>query len=194
MIVALTGGIGSGKTTIAKLLETMGCVLYNSDEKAKELYYNDEVKKQVINLLSENTYSSDNKLNNAYVSSIIFNDSDKLEKLNAIIHPALVLDFENFVKKQNKNSVIIKESALIFETGLYKKFENIILVIAPIEQKINRVMKRNLVSREEVEQRMKVQWNDEKKVPLANYIISNSDTDAIIPQALDILGKLKQNA
>jgi dephospho-CoA kinase len=194
MIVALTGGIGSGKTTIAKLFETMGCVVYNSDERAKELYNNPEVKKQVIELLGVNAYSEDNKLNKNFVSDIIFNEKDKLEKLNAIIHPALALDFENFVKQQNSESIIIKESALIFETELYKKFTTIILVIAPLEQKIKRVMSRNLISKEEVDKRMQAQWTDEQKLPLANYVISNSETDALIPQVLSVIQKLKSNA
>jgi dephospho-CoA kinase len=194
MIVSLTGGIGSGKTTIAKLFETMGCVVYNSDERAKELYNNPEVKKQVIELLGVNAYSEDNKLNKNFVSDIIFNEKDKLEKLNAIIHPALALDFENFVKQQNSESIIIKESALIFETELYKKFTTIILVIAPLEQKIKRVMSRNLISKEEVDKRMQAQWTDEQKLPLANYVISNSETDALIPQVLSVIQKLKSNA
>ena len=194
MIVALTGGIGSGKTTVAKLFETMGCVVYNSDERAKELYNNPEVKKQVIELLGVNAYSEDNKLNKNFVSDIIFNEKDKLEKLNAIIHPALALDFENFVKQQNSESIIIKESALIFETELYKKFTTIILVIAQLEQKIKRVMSRNLISKEEVDKRMQAQWTDEQKLPLANYVISNNETDALIPQVLSVIQKLKSNA
>ncbi len=194
MIVALTGGIGSGKTTVAKLFETMGCVVYNSDERAKYLYNNPEVKKQVIALLGVNAYSEDNKLNKNFVSDIIFNEKDKLEKLNAIIHPALALDFENFVKQQNSESIIIKESALIFETELYKKFTTIILVIAQLEQKIKRVMSRNLISKEEVDKRMQAQWTDEQKLPLANYVISNNETDALIPQVLSVIQKLKSNA
>jgi len=194
MIVALTGGIGSGKTTVANLFEKMGCVVYNSDERAKDLYNNPEVKKQVVELLGVNAYSVDNKLNKGVVSDFIFNEKYKLEKLNAIIHPALALDFDNFVKQQNPESIIIKESALIFETELYKKFTTIILVIAPFEQKIKRVMSRNLILKEEVYKRMEFQWTDEQKLPLANYVISNSETDALIPQVLSVIQKLKSNA
>jgi dephospho-CoA kinase len=194
MIVALTGGIGSGKTTVAKLFETMGCVVYNSDERAKELYNIPEVKKQVIELLGDSAYLPNNKLNKEFISDVIFKDKNKLEKLNAIIHPALAIDFETFVKQQNSEGIIIKESALIFETGLYKSFTDIILVVAPLEQKIKRVMSRNLISKEEVENRMLAQWSDEQKLHLANYIISNSDTDAIIPQVLSVLEKLKSHA
>ncbi len=194
MIVALTGGIGSGKTTVARLFETMGCVVYKSDEKAKELYYNSTVKRHVIELLGDKAYLQDDQLNKLFISDVIFKDKNKLEKLNAIIHPALALDFETFVKQQIPESIIIKESALIFETGLYKSFTDIVLVIAPIEQKIQRVMNRNLISKEEVEGRMQTQWTDEQKLPLANYIISNSDTDAIIPQVISVLKKIKNHA
>jgi dephospho-CoA kinase len=191
MIIALTGGIGSGKTTIAKLFETMGCLIYYSDEKAKELYYHTEIKKRVIQLLGSDAYSASGSLNSTFIAGIIFKDKTKLESLNAIIHPALEKDFEIFIKQQPSERIIIKESALIFETDSYKKFKNIILVTAPIEQKIKRVMQRNNISRESIEKRMSTQWPDEKKIPLANYIITNSDTEAIIPQVISILKKIK---
>jgi len=191
MIIALTGGIGSGKTTIAKLFETMGCLIYNSDEKAKDLYHQTEIKKRVIQLLGSEAYSTSGSLNTTYIAEVIFKDKTVLESLNAIIHPALEKDFEIFIKQQSPDRIIIKESALIFETDSYKKFNAIILVTAPIEQKIKRVMQRNFISRERVEKRMSTQWPDEKKIPLANYIITNSDTEAIIPQVISIFKKIK---
>ena len=191
MIIALTGGIGSGKTTIAKLFETMGCLIYYSDEKAKELYYDTEIKKRVIQLLGSDAYSASGSLNSTFIAGIIFKDKTKLESLNAIIHPALEKDFEIFVKQQSPDRIIIKESALIFETDSYKKFKTIILVTAPLEQKIKRVMQRNKMPRENVEKRMSAQWPDEQKIPLANYIISNDDTEAVIPQVISVLKKIK---
>jgi dephospho-CoA kinase len=191
MIIALTGGIGSGKTTIAKLFETMGCLIYYSDEKAKELYYHFEIKKRVIQLLGSDAYSASGSLNSTFIAGIIFKDKTKLESLNAIIHPALEKDFEIFVKQQSPDRIIIKESALIFETDSYKKFKTIILVTAPLEQKIKRVMQRNKMPRENVEKRMSAQWPDEQKIPLANYIISNNDTEAVIPQVISVLKKIK---
>lgn len=191
MIIALTGGIGSGKTTIAKLFETMGCLIYYSDEKAKELYYDTEIKKRVIQLLGSDAYSASGSLNSTFIARIIFKDKTKLESLNAIIHPALEKDFEIFVKQQSPDRIIIKESALIFETDSYKKFKTIILVTAPLEQKIKRVMQRNKMPREYVEKRMSAQWPDEQKIPLANYIISNDDTEAVIPQVISVLKKIK---
>ena len=191
MIIALTGGIGSGKTTIAKLFETMGCLIYYSDEKAKELYYHFEIKKRVIQLLGSDAYSASGSLNSTFIAGIIFKDKTKLESLNAIIHPALEKDFEIFVKQQPSERIIIKESALIFETDSYKKFKTIILVTAPLEQKIKRVMQRNKMPRENVEKRMSAQWPDEQKIPLASYIISNDDTEAVIPQVISVLKKIK---
>ncbi|MBP6755725.1 MAG: dephospho-CoA kinase [Bacteroidia bacterium] len=191
MIIALTGGIGSGKTTIAKLFETMGCLIYYSDEKAKELYYHFEIKKRVIQLLGSDAYSASGSLNSTFIAGIIFKDKTKLESLNAIIHPALEKDFEIFVKQQSPDRIIIKESALIFETDSYKKFKTIILVTAPLEQKIKRVMQRNKMPRENVEKRMSAQWPDEQKIPLASYIIFNDDTEAVIPQVISVLKKIK---
>lgn len=191
MIIALTGGIGSGKTTIAKLFETMGCLIYYSDEKAKELYYDTEIKKRVIQLLGSDAYSASGSLNSTFIAGIIFKDKTKLESLNAIIHPALEKDFEIFIKQQSPDRIIIKESALIFETDSYKKFKTIILVTAPLEQKIKRVMQRNKMPRENVEKRMSAQWPDEQKIPLASYIISNDDTEAVIPQVISVLKKIK---
>ena len=191
MIIALTGGIGSGKTTIAKLFETMGCLIYYSDEKAKELYYHFEIKKRVIQLLGSDAYSASGSLNSTFIAGIIFKDKTKLESLNAIIHPALEKDFEIFIKQQSPDRIIIKESALIFETDSYKKFKTIILVTAPLEQKIKRVMQRNKMPRENVEKRMSAQWPDEQKIPLASYIISNDDTEAVIPQVISVLKKIK---
>lgn len=191
MIIALTGGIGSGKTTIAKLFETMGCLIYYSDEKAKELYYDTEIKKRVIQLLGSDAYSASGSLNSTFIAGIIFKDKTKLESLNAIIHPALEKDFEIFIKQQSPDRIIIKESALIFETDSYEKFKTIILVTAPLEQKIKRVMQRNRMPRENVEKRMSAQWTDEQKIPLANYIISNNDTEAVIPQVISVFKKIK---
>jgi dephospho-CoA kinase len=169
----------------------MGCLLYNSDEKAKDLYHQTEIKKCVNQLLGSEAYSANGSLNTTYIAEIIFKDKTVLESLNAIIHPALEKDFEMYVNQQHPECIIIKESALIFETDSYKKFKNIILVTAPIEQKIKRVMQRNIISKESVEKRMSTQWPDEKKIPLANYIITNSDTEAIIPQVISILKKIK---
>ncbi len=193
MIVGLTGGIGSGKTTVARLLETMGCVLYNSDDRAKDVYFNDGVKADVIALLGAEAYSEKGELNKAHISGKVFSDQALLQQLNAIIHPAVKTDFEHFTARFSQR-IIIKESAILFETGIYKDLEATILVTAPLHEKIQRVMARNHLSQDEVEKRMQAQWADEQKIPLADYVIGNANNQALIPQALDILTKLRKHA
>lgn len=194
MIIGLTGGIGSGKSTVAQLFETMGYPIYNSDERAKELYFKPSIKKQVINLLGTEAYLSETEIDKNFISKKVFSDTKLLHQLNAIIHPAVKEDFTEFKSKFLPETIIIKETALLFETGDFKNVDHTILVTAPLQIKIERVMKRNTISKEEVEKRIAAQWPDEKKIPLANFIIVNDNTQAIIPQALQIIQKLKQHA
>jgi dephospho-CoA kinase len=191
MIIGLTGGIGSGKSTVAKLFETMGCAIYNSDDRAKELYFKPVIKKAVIDLLGSESYVNETTLNRDYISKKVFSDTNLLQQLNAIIHPAVKEDFVQFQSNFPLNTIIIKESALLFETGIYKDLNYNILVIAPIDLKIERVMQRNSFSKTEIEQRMKAQWSDEQKSPLANAIISNDNQTALTPQVISIIETLK---
>lgn len=194
MIIGLTGGIGSGKTTVAQLFETMGCVIYNSDERAKELYFNQNVKQTVVQLLGKEAYLSETEIDKNFISKKIFSNTQLLNQLNAIIHPAVKEDFIQFKNKYSPETLIIKETALLFETGDYKNLDYSVLVTAPLSIKIERVMKRNTLSKEEVEKRMAAQWPDEKKIPLADFIIVNDNTQALIPQVLQVIKKLKQHA
>lgn len=193
MIVGLTGGIGSGKTTVAKLFQTMGCAIYNSDERAKELYFDADVKQQVIKLLGKEAYHSDTELNKEFISKKVFSDTLLLHQLNAIIHPAVKKDFEHFVSQFPSNTIIIKETALLFEIGIQKDLDYSILVTASIETKTDRVMKRNHISKEEVEKRMHAQWSDEQKIPLADFVIYNNPSDALMPQVLKAIENLNKH-
>ena len=193
MIIGLTGGIGSGKTTVAQLFETMGCVIYNSDERAKELYFQPTIKQQVVNLLGKDAYLNENEIDKNYISQKIFSDSNLLHQLNKIIHPAVKEDFIKFKNKFSPETIILKETALLFETSTDKDLDYSILVTAPIQIKIERVMKRNSISKTEVEKRMEAQWTDEKKIPLANFVIVNDNNHALIPQVLLVVQKLKQH-
>src|ERR1041384_2752635 len=120
MIVGLTGGIGSGKSTVAKMFAVLGLPVYDTDARAKETYYKPEVKEKIIALLGEGAYYPDGKINPGSISKIVFNDSSLLQKLNAIIHPAVDSDFREFVEANKNHKLIVKESALLFETGVYK--------------------------------------------------------------------------
>jgi len=190
MVVGLTGGIGSGKSTVAKLFEVMGVPVYNSDIRAKEMYYKPEVKEQVIRLLGTNAYDENGKLNPVHVSKIIFGDSNVLHKINAIIHPAVEEDFKEFALQHSNSKLILKESALIFEAGIYKKLDKTILVTSPLELRISRVQSRDSITRDEVIKRINHQLPDEEKAPISDFIISNDEETGLIQQVLDVFGKL----
>lgn len=194
MIVGLTGGIGSGKTTVAQVLKTMGFIVYNSDEKAKLLYFQPSIKQQVINLLGKEAYLNENEIDKNYISQKIFSNTELLHKLNAIIHPAVKEDFIQFQKKHSPETLIIKETALLFEIGANKNLDYSILVTAPTKIKIERVIKRNSISKTEVEKRVEAQWEDEKKIQLADFVIVNDNESALIPQVLQVVQKIKQHA
>ena len=194
MIIGLTGGIGSGKTMVAKLFETMGCIIYNSDERAKELYFNTNIKQHVIALLGKEAYTNDVVLNKAFIAQVIFSDKHKLQHLNAIIHPAVKQDFKSVVNQYAPETLIIKETALLFEENIYKEVDASILVTAPIELKIERVIKRSQLSKVEVEKRMLTQWPDEQKKSLATYVIINDGKEALIPQVSAIINQLRTHA
>lgn len=193
MIVGLTGGIGTGKSTVGKLFEVLGVPVYNSDDRAKAMYFLPEVKEKVIALLGIETYSPDGSLNRAYVSQKIFSDSSLLAKINGIIHPAVEKDFQTFMNEHKSQKYIIKETALLYETGLYKKVDKIILVMAPLEERLKRVMERDKSNREDVLKRISHQMPDEEKQPISDFVIDNNETEGVIPQVLSIHQKL-QNA
>lgn len=194
MIIGLTGGIGSGKTVVSKVFETMGCIIYNSDDRAKELYFNPGLKKLIIQLLGAESYLSNTEINKEYISEKLFSDTTILQQLNNIIHPAVKEDFKTFVSKFPSETLIIKETALLFEIGLNKEVDYSVLVTAPIDLKMERVMKRNSISKADIEKRMQAQWTDEQKIPLANFIIINDNHTALIPQVLSVIKQLKQHA
>ncbi len=171
-IIGLTGGIGSGKTTIASLFKKKGIPIYIADERAKNITNTSKlIRKHIIELLGENAYQG-HKMDRNYVSNKIFNDETLLKKINAIIHPKVTEDFVEWLKKQ-KGPYCIKESAILFENGNYKYCDYTILITAPEEIKIKRVMKRDQLTILEIKSRIKNQWSDDKKSFLADTIIEN---------------------
>lgn len=191
MIIGLTGGIGSGKSTVAKIFESMGCVIYNSDDVAKALYFDPSIKLKIIELLGSAAYISSTEIDKKYISNKIFADSNLLQRLNLILHPAVKLHFEQFVKPIPYTTIIVKESALLFETSLYRQTEKNILVTAPSELRIERTMLRDHLTKEEVELKMSKQWPDEKKIPLSDFVIINDNHTPLLPQVTSVLEKLK---
>ncbi len=189
MILGLTGGIGSGKSTIAKLFEIFGCIIFDSDYVAKQLYYDPIIKTQITDLLGNESYLSDNKINKKYISSIIFSNSNKLEQLNKIIHPAVIIELKK-IKEKNPNKIIIKESALLFEAKLEKEVDKIILVVSPQEDRIKRVMLRDGLLKEDVLKKIKNQLPDEIKIKNSDFIIENNEKEFLITQTLKIYNSI----
>jgi len=174
MIVGLTGGIGSGKTTIAKMFKKLGVPIYIADVEAKALTNSSqEIKKELIELLGEEAYINA-LLNKKYVANLIFNDKELLSRVNAIIHPRVAAHFNEWYDTQ-KAPYCIKEAAILFENGGYKKCDYTILITAPLETRIARVIKRDSSTVEEVKSRIKNQWDDDKKSELADFIIESID-------------------
>ncbi len=188
--VGLTGGIGSGKSMVAKLFEVLNIPIYYADIQAKILMNkNDELISQIKVLLGEESYKR-GQLNRAWVAQQVFNHKDLLEQLNQIVHPAVKTDFEIWSANQANAKFVVQEAAVLFENDGYKKFDHMVLVTAPLEVRVARVMQRDQVSEEKVMERILNQWSDEQKIPLADTIIINDDKHSVIDQTLKFIKKL----
>jgi len=184
--IGITGGIGSGKSIICKLIEILGYPVYYSDKRAKELIN----KSSTIITFLKNNYGEDiyinGKINKNKFASIIFNSKKELQKVNSIIHPQVALDFNNWTRIQ-KSSIVFQESALIFDSKLENRFDYIIGVISPLETRINRVIKRENCTKENVKERINNQLSQDIIFKKSDYIIQNEDNHPILPQLLNIL-------
>ena len=173
--VGLTGGIGSGKTTIANLFASQFAIpIYIADTKAKELIAQDNRLQQEIKALLGEEAFVEGKYNTAFVASIVFSTPEKLQALNQLIHPYVQQDFVRWREGQH-SPYVIKESAILFESGSYKDCDYIITVTAPLEERICRVMLRDKIDRKTVEKRIKNQWNDENRIKLSTFVVDNGD-------------------
>ncbi|MDO6490822.1 MULTISPECIES: dephospho-CoA kinase [unclassified Cellulophaga] len=173
-IVGLTGGIGSGKSTAAKMFADLGVPVYNSDLEAKQLMHTSvSVKEQIARLLGKDAYVN-NVLNREYIAEKVFADASLLEQLNNIVHPVVREHFLEWTKKQDA-PYVIQESAIIFENKNQDFYDYIILVTAPLEVRINRILKRDNTTREKILSRMNNQWTDEKKEKMSDFKLINED-------------------
>ena len=185
-IIGLTGGIGSGKSSVLKIFKKIGISTYNADESAKELISsNKKIIFSIKQLLGEDIYN-ENELNSKLVSKIVFNDKEKLKSLNSIIHPEVAKDFDNFCFEHRNESYIIKEAAIIFETKTENLFNKIIYVKAPKEIRIDRVMQRDNLSREDVLNRIQNQINETSIIDKCDFIIDNINYSELEEKVLEI--------
>ncbi|WP_298541018.1 dephospho-CoA kinase [uncultured Aquimarina sp.] len=188
-VIGLTGGIGSGKSTVAEMFAKLGVPIYIADDEAKKLMNEDiSVKKQIVALLGVNSYTEQG-LNRSFIADKVFNNKELLEKLNAIVHPKVATHFTKW-KNEQKFEYVIKEAAILFENGGYKRCDHTILVTAPKETRIKRVLKRDNTTRSQVLARLKNQWEDSEKIPLADFVIINTNLEETWLQIKKIHNKL----
>ncbi|WP_299766675.1 dephospho-CoA kinase [uncultured Dokdonia sp.] len=185
MIVGLTGGIGSGKTTVAGFFKKLGVPVYIADDEAKRLMaISPDIRKEIIQLLGREAYTN-NGLNRTYVAAKVFKDTHLLEQLNAIVHPRVAIHFKNWYHRQD-SPYVIKEAAILFENGGYKECDFMLLVTAPMHMRIERLKKRDDSSEEEIKDRMGTQWSDARKQALSDFSIENIFMDQTKEKVLRI--------
>lgn len=188
--VGLTGNIGSGKTTVSRIFETLGISVFNADIEAKNLYYEENVKLDISDFLGKEVLDTKHDIDFKKLASIIFNDEKKLKQLTSYIHPLVVEKYENWLLTKRSLAFTIHESAIIFEYSLQSKFDKIICVSAPYQLRLQRVLERDNANKTEVEERMNNQMDEKIKVENSDFVIINDEHKFIIPQVMDIFNKL----
>lgn len=189
--VGITGGIGTGKSTVAKILVALGYPVYFSDDRAKWLMENNQqLVTELSHLLGDNTYVS-GKLNRAYIAEKLFSTPTLREKINALVHPVVRADFKLWVENQTQ-SIVFQESALLVETGAVQLFDALIVVIAPLEDRIKRIQKRDGLNTSEIERRFANQFSDEEKIKVADFVLINDERSPLLNQVLTVLEQLKR--
>lgn len=185
--IGLTGNMGSGKTTVSKVFELLGIPVFYADDAAKKVMVTDAVlMDEIKSAFGGLSYLEDGSLNRKYIAGIVFNNKAQLAKLNALVHPATFRAFDVWVKRLSAVPYVLKEAALLFESDSYKMCDYTMMVQAPLEARVKRVMMRDGITRQEVESRNAHQFPDEKKTALADFVIKNDDSELVIPQVLKL--------
>lgn len=193
LTVGVTGGIGSGKTTVCRVFQLLGVPVFEADTVAKNLYNtNSEIKSGLIHLFGANIYTPEGLLDRKKLASLIFTNEIHLAKVNELVHPVVRATFENWLKMHKNAPYVIHEAAILFESGFYKMMDFTLLVTAPENERIARVMARDGVIGQMVRERMQKQWSEEKKEKLAGKVLVNDNKNLIIPEIIQIDKNLKE--
>lgn len=189
--IGITGGIGSGKTTVCRIFEAMGIPVYYADERGKALMTEDSIlRKSISDLFGEAAYLPDGSLNRPFIAARVFSDKAKLAGLNALVHPAVLADGELWHARQKKAPYTLKEAALLFESGSHELLDLIIMVYAPLDLRLARVMQRDGVTKEAVEARMKHQLPEAEKMRHSDFVIVNDGTRSLVEQVWEVHRRL----
>ncbi len=193
--VGITGGIGAGKSLVTKLFQVLGVPVYYADDRAKYLMnIRPELRQSIIRLFGPKAYGPDGRINRPYLAKTVFSDPNKLKALEDLVHPVVFQDTENWEEKHKNVPYTLREAALLFESGNYKKLDKVITVTAPKEIRIQRILHRDKVPREAVLARMRRQWPEEEKVKRSDFVIINDNKHLLIPQVLKIHADLVRAA
>jgi len=184
--VGLTGNIGSGKTVVSLIFGSLGTPVFHADLEGRKLLEIDEIIDQIRDSFGKGVISVSGDVLRHKLAEIVFNDQEELDRLNRIIHPAVYRSYDEWCEKYQEEPYTIYEAAILIETGHYKELDKTICVTAPQEIRIRRVMERDKISREQVAQRMANQWDEEKKIALADFIIKNDGSESLIEQVMKI--------
>lgn len=183
--LGVTGGIGSGKTSVCRVFEVMNIPVFSADRVANEIMETDNSIVNGINTIAGRNLYLNGKLDRPALSKLIFNDRERLEKVNSLVHPAVFRSFTNWVSEQSSPYVIM-EAAILFESGASRLVDRIATIVTPVEERINRIIQRSLLTREQIAERMKNQMDDAERAKHSDYIINNSENDMIIPVIIKI--------
>lgn len=189
--VGITGGIGSGKSTVCKVFMVLGIPVFEADQAARQLMNSDaKVRIQLFNLFGSSVYLPDQTIDRQFLSAIVFNNPSLLAGLNSIVHPAVRKAFDVWCQNQ-QSPYLILEAAILFESGFYKMMDKTIVVATDESERIQRVIKRDGTSEEQVIQRIRNQWTDGQRIKLADFVINNNDNELILPQIVEIDKKIR---
>jgi dephospho-CoA kinase len=188
--LGITGGIGSGKTTLCKVLEHFGVPVYYADEEAKKIIDSPKVQNKIVKAFGKDLIDSKGKLDRKKLAAMVFAQKSQLEKLNLVVHPEVAKHYLNWIKSNKKQRLVAKEAAILFESGSYKLMDKTLTVYAPKELRIKRCITRSKISREEIIQRMNQQISEKEKIKRSDFVVYNDNKRMLIPQIIKLLKKL----